>query len=156
MPPSTFFKKIFESRPHPSSTLIRTPPKHRHTHTCTHTHKHTHTHTHTNSRTHITCWFFIFFRKKIRKMKFKVPNEVRKQWLLFLNTLICIVLSQYACRLFVKLRNLNQIRQVSPSFLLILFWWIFQSQPLIKALGYWGPRSRVLVFWKLQNMSYLN
>ena len=120
------------------------------------THTHTHTHTYTHSRTHITYWFFIFFRKKIRKMRFKFSNEVRKQWLIFLYTLICIVLSQFACRLFVKLRYLNQIRQISPSSLLILFWWIFQSQLLIKVLGYWGPRSRVLVFWKLQNMSYLN
>ena len=146
MSPSTFFKKIIESRPPPFPALIRTPP----------TYTHTHTHTHKLTHTHITYWFFIFFREKIRKMRFKFSNEVRKQWLFFLHTLICIVLSQYACRLFVKLLHLNQIRQISPSFLIFLFWWIFQSQPLIKALGYWGPRSRVLVFWKLQNMSYLN
>ena len=82
---------------------------------------HTHTNTHTNSRTHINYWFFIIFRKKIRKMRFKLSNEVRKRWLFFLYTLICIVLSQYACRLLMKLRHMNQIRQILPSFLPILF-----------------------------------
>ena len=126
------------------------------THTHTHAHTHTHTHTHTNSHAYITYWFFIFFREKIWKMRFKFSNEVRKQWLFFLYALICIVRSRYACRFFVKLRHLNQIRQIAPSLLLILFCWVFQSHSLIKALGYSGPRIRVLIFWKLQNTSYLN
>ena len=136
-----FFKKIFES------ALLRHP---------LHTQTHTHTHTHTNSHTYHLLIFLFFFREKIRKIRFKFSNEVRKHWLFFLYTLICIVRSQYACRFFVKLRHLNQIRQIAPSLLLILFCWVFQSHSLIKTLGYSGPRIRVLIFWKLQNTSYLN
>ena len=147
-PPLFFFKNIFESPP-PFPALVRTHPSQIHIHIHIHMHTHTHTHTHTQTHTHITYWFFFFFLEKIRKMRFKFSNKVRKQWLFFLYTLIYIVRSQYACRFFVNLRHLNRIRQITPSLLLILFCWIFQIHPLMKTLGYSGPKSRVLIFWKL-------
>ena len=100
--------------------------------------------------------FSFFFREKIRKMRFKLSDEVRYQWLFFLYRLTFIVLSQYTCRFFVNLHHLNQIRQMTPPLLLILFCWIFQSHPLIKIVGYSGPKNWGLIFWKLQNISYLN
>ena len=133
-----FSSKEILNPPPPSPALIRTPP------------------TYTQIHPHTIHWFFIFFREKIRKMRFKFSNEVRYQWLFCLYTLILIVLSQYTCRFFVNLHHLNQIRQITPPFLLILFCWIFQSHHLIKTLGYSGPKSWGLIFWKLKNTSYLN
>ena len=119
-PPLLFFlEKISESST-PSFALIRTPLlTHTHIHTHTHTHKHTHTHTHTHTRP--TYWFS-FFLRKIRKMRFKLSNEVSKQWLFFPYTLLFIVLSHYACRFFVNFCHLNQISKwhLPPAYFILL------------------------------------
>ena len=114
--PHLFFSKKYLNLPLSPFLLLLGHPLYTHppTHPPTHTHTHTHTYTH-----HLLIFLF-FFREKIRKMRFKFSSKVRKQWLFFLYTLTCIVRSQYACRFFVKLRHLNQIRQISPSLLLIL------------------------------------
>ena len=99
-PPLLFFLEKISKSSTPSFALIRTP-------LLTHTHIHTHTHTHTH--THVPLIDFSFFLRKIRKMRFKLSNEVSKQWLFFPNTLLFIVLSHYACRFFVNFCHLNQI-----------------------------------------------